>query len=195
MSYHCIGLRRRCATVAGSELVGPFMKVCIDDKLPVKGLSRRLLGFILLLGLFALGQQERAFAQAGSTGGTIGNQDKSISGGGEERREPQGSRAKPSGHHSGERQGLPQTIRLSESSIAGSYSITLRHTGGNAYEGTWNVGIVSRMTISMTNATMVIERHDVSNPTGPLYSPTYSGARAGNSASGSYLNGTWQASW
>jgi hypothetical protein len=154
------------------------------------------IGFVLLaLSHFAFGNVTAALAQAGSIGGTIGKQDKSISGGGEERREPQVSRTKPSGHHSEERQGLPQTIRLSESSIAGSYSITLRHTGGNAYEGTWNVGIVSRMTISMTNATMVIERHDVSNPHGPLYSATYSGARAGNSASGNYLNGTWQASW
>jgi hypothetical protein len=157
---------------------------------------RASIGFALLaLSLFAFANVTPALAQAGSTGGTIGKQDKSISGGGEERREPQGSRAKPSGHLSGERQGLPQTIRFSQSAFNGSYSITLRHTGGNAYEGTWNVGIVSRMTISMTNATMVIERHDVSNPNGPLYSETYSGTRAGNSASGSYLNGRWQASW
>jgi hypothetical protein len=46
----------------------------------VKRLSERLLGFALLLGLFAFGQQE-VFAQAGSTGGSIGKQDKSISGG------------------------------------------------------------------------------------------------------------------
>jgi hypothetical protein len=163
------------------------------------GVSMRqgaFIGFVLLaLSHFAFASVTAALAQAGSTGGTIGKQDKSISGGGEERREPQGSRAKPSGHRSGERQGLPQTIRLSESSIAGNYSITLRHTGSNAYEGRWNVGIVSRMTISMTNATMVIERHDVSNPSGPLYSATYTGVRAGNFASGRYLNGTWQASW
>jgi hypothetical protein len=150
---------------------------------------------LVALSHLAFANASSALAQAGSTGGTIGKQDKSISGGGEERREPQGSRAKPSGRLSGERQGLPQTIRFSQSAFNGSYSITLRHTGGNAYEGTWNVGIVSRMTISMTNATMVIERHDVSNPNGPLYSETYSGARAGNSASGSYLNGRWQASW
>jgi hypothetical protein len=141
-----------------------------------------------------------ASAQAGSTGGTIGKQDKSTSGGGQEQSEPQGRRAKPSGH-SEERQGLPQTVRLSESSIGGSYSITLHHTGGNAYEGTWNVGIVSRMTINMTNATMVVVRHDVSNPIGVLHSTTYSGTRAGNSASGSFVNhtvgvtGTWEATW
>jgi hypothetical protein len=56
------------------------MKVCIDDRLPVKRLSGRLLGFALLLGLFALGQQESAFAQAGSTGGAIGKTNKSQSG-------------------------------------------------------------------------------------------------------------------
>jgi hypothetical protein len=56
------------------------MKVCIDDRLPVKRLSGRLLGVALLLGLFAPSQQESAFAQAGSTSGTIGKQDKSISG-------------------------------------------------------------------------------------------------------------------
>jgi hypothetical protein len=49
--------------------------------LPVKRLFGRVLGFALLLGLFALCQPEGAFAQAGSTGGTIGKQDKSISGG------------------------------------------------------------------------------------------------------------------
>jgi hypothetical protein len=57
------------------------MNDCIDDGLPTKRLSGRLLGFVLLLGLFAIGPQESAFAQAGSTGGTIGKQDKSISGG------------------------------------------------------------------------------------------------------------------
>ncbi len=56
------------------------MKICVGDGLPVKRLRGRLLGFALLFGLFALGQHESAFAQAGSTGGTIGKQNKSISG-------------------------------------------------------------------------------------------------------------------
>lgn len=154
---------------------------------------------VLSIALAAAGASV-ALAQAGSTGGTIGKQDKSASGGGQEQSEPQGHRAKPSGH-SEERQGLPQTIRLSENSIGGSNSITLHHSGGSTYEGTWNVGIVSRMTINMTNATMVVVRHDVSNPLGSLYSSTYSGTRAGNSASGSFVNhtvgvtGTWEATW
>ena len=48
-------------------------------RLPVKGTIGRLVGSILLLGLFAANQ----FAQAGSTGGVIGKTDKSVSGGGE----------------------------------------------------------------------------------------------------------------
>jgi len=57
------------------------MEDSIDERLAVKCLGWRLAGFIMLLGLLALGQQESAFAQAGSTGGTIGKTDKSISGG------------------------------------------------------------------------------------------------------------------
>ena len=41
----------------------------------------RLLIFTAALGLFLAAQQQVAFAQAGSTGGVIGKQDKSISGG------------------------------------------------------------------------------------------------------------------
>lgn len=52
-----------------------------NDGLPVKGRIGRLLVFAALLGLFGLGQQDGAFAQAGSTGGSIGKTDKSISGG------------------------------------------------------------------------------------------------------------------
>jgi hypothetical protein len=55
------------------------MKDGRNDGLPVKRHSRRLPGFALLLGLFAFGQ-ENAFAQAGSTGGTIGKHDKEVSG-------------------------------------------------------------------------------------------------------------------
>jgi hypothetical protein len=70
------------------------MENCSNDQLPVKRLVRRLLGFALLLGFFALGQQESAFAQAGTTGGTIGKQEKSISGGDDA---PAPRRAEPAG--------------------------------------------------------------------------------------------------
>jgi hypothetical protein len=49
--------------------------------LPVKYGVGRLLGLAMLSGLFVTGQQQFAFAQAGSTGGVIGKQDKSVSGG------------------------------------------------------------------------------------------------------------------
>jgi hypothetical protein len=57
------------------------MDDCIDDRFPVKRFGGQLPGFVLLLGLFTLGLQERSLAQAGSTGGIIGKQDKSMSGG------------------------------------------------------------------------------------------------------------------
>jgi hypothetical protein len=56
------------------------MKDCRNEGLSMKVRVRLLPGFALLLGLFALGQQHDAFAQAGSTGGTIGKQNKETSG-------------------------------------------------------------------------------------------------------------------
>jgi hypothetical protein len=55
----------------------------------------RPLIFTVLLGLFVVGQREGAFAQVGSTGGTIGKQDKSISGDEETRSSSSGARKKP----------------------------------------------------------------------------------------------------
>jgi hypothetical protein len=95
------------------------MKDCSDDRLPMKCRVGRLIGLAALLGLFAVGQQSDAFAQAGSTGGTIGKHDKSISGGEEAigtdskptrkaKREPDGlGRTKPQDELSG----TPKTFR------------------------------------------------------------------------------------
>jgi hypothetical protein len=47
----------------------------------VKYSGGRLTGFALLLWLFVAAQSQVAFAQSGSTGGVIGKQDKSVSGG------------------------------------------------------------------------------------------------------------------
>ena len=155
----------------------------------------------LVLSHLAFANASSALAQAGSTGGTVGKQDKSISGG-EERTEPSGG-TRHSGHSTtqrlDERQALPQRIRL----IQGSYSATLRHLGGNAYQATWNgQGGVSRMTVTMTTVSMIIQRQDTSNP-GLLWSVTYSGTRTGNAASGTFTThspingaqGPWEASW
>jgi hypothetical protein len=57
------------------------MKYCRNHGLRVKRRVGRLLALTMLSGLCAFGQSEAAFAQAGSVGGTIGKQDKSISGG------------------------------------------------------------------------------------------------------------------
>jgi hypothetical protein len=135
-----------------------------------------------------------AFAQAGSTGGTVGKQDKSVSGGEEqtEIRRPNHSSAPAAS------QVLPGTIQFSEHGAVGHYSATLRHVGGNEYEATWNIAVTSRMTVRMTKDSMTVQRRDTSNPYG-LASGTYFGTRTGNSASGSFSiginHGTWDASW
>jgi hypothetical protein len=149
----------------------------------------------MLMSTVALAQ-----LQPGSTGGTIGKTDKSISGG-EERSEPSGGSRHP--EHSttqtpDEGQTLPQRIRL----IQGSYSATLRHLGGNAYQATWNDQGVSRMTVTITKVSVIIQRQDIRG-TEPLWSVTYSGTRTGNTASGTYnttspingAQGPWEASW
>ena len=138
--------------------------------------------------------------QPGSIGGTVGKADKSISGG-EQQSEPSGGARRPersTPQSPDERQILPQRIRL----IQGSYSATLRHLGGNAYQATWNDQGVSQMTVTMTAVSMTIQRQDISG-TGPLWSVTYSGARTGNTASGTFkttspingAQGPWEASW
>ncbi len=61
-----------------------------------------LVATALIAAAVSMPSMRAAFAQAGSTGGTIGNRDKSISGGGEERserpaaRKPAAQRASPS---------------------------------------------------------------------------------------------------
>ena len=158
------------------------------------------MGIVLLAVLAVTATSNTSFAQAGSTGGIIGKQDKSLSGG-EQPDEPSGGPRHP--EHSttqspDKRQTLPQRIRL----IQGSYSATLRHLGGNAYQATWNDQGVSRMTVTITKASMTIQRQDVSG-TGPLWSVTYSGTITGNTASGTFnttnpingAQGPWEASW
>ncbi len=147
---------------------------------------------VVLIPTLALAQ-----LQPGSAGGTIGKTDKSISGGEEQggpsQRPPRSASQSPNGG-----QTLPQLIRLN---AMGTYSITLRHVGGNVYQGTWNgYPITSRMTVSMTPTSMTLQRQDTSNAIGPLYSGTYSGTRSGNTASGNFVHtdgvqGAWQASW
>jgi hypothetical protein len=120
------------------------MKVCIDDRLPVKRLSGRLLGVALLLALFALGQQENAFAQAGSTGGTIGKQDKSISGGDEtdrpraaplEKRPAANTRETPS--------------RASKNSLIGRWQWHAQCTNGTTWEAAFVATAADKETVAL----------------------------------------------
>jgi hypothetical protein len=135
--------------------------------------------------------QGTAFAQAGSTGGTIGKTDKSESGG-EEKTEIK----RPAQR---EELSSPSVIRFSEHGLFGEYTATLRRVGGNEYAATWNVAVTPRMIVRMTKDAMTVQRSDTSNLSGILASVTYSGTRTGNTASGSFNGGinrgTWDASW
>ena len=151
---------------------------------------------MMLAAMASLLSPGGALAQAGSVGGTIGN-NHSVSGG-QAQSPPRPNRVPNAGTVA--RSALPSVIQLTEHSIGGTYSIALRHVGGNAYEGTWNVPIVSRMTVTMNGTSIRIERHDKSNANGRLWNSTYSGTKTANSASGTFTNdwnvsGTWEASW
>jgi hypothetical protein len=140
-------------------------------------------------------------AQAGSTGGMIGKQDKSVSGDKEpaERQGPNSDKPeRPTSRAVNSISALPSVIRLNEHSIA-NFSITLKKTGGNTYRGTWNHGYVSTFTVtSFTRDSLNMVRQD--DAAIGAVSGTYKGQRSGNSASGraAISNGfatTWDASW
>jgi hypothetical protein len=140
-----------------------------------------------------------AFSQAGSTGGTIGKTDKSISGG-----EDNSSRRKETSRRSenpnSERQELlPNTIRLNEHAFGINYFVTLQKVGGNLYEGTWNHGYATKFTVTgFTKDSLKMSRTD--NPALGAVTSAYTGQRIGNSANGhaTHSNGaqsSWDASW
>jgi hypothetical protein len=150
------------------------------------------------IGLSAAGVSG-VFAQAGSTGGTIGKEDKSLSGGEPERRAPREAPARMPREAS---PSSPAVISLREHNATwGEFSVTLRRTSGNAYEGTWNHGLVSQMTVQIGPSSMSINRHDIAG--GNLCRGHYSGTRSGSRASGDAViscniggtTSTWDASW
>lgn len=101
------------------------------------------IGFTLLaLSHLAFANVTAALAQAGSTGGTIGKQDKSISGG-EEADRPRAALhpMRPAARAPAESSSLPPTIHLHEHNPTyGDYSATLKRTNSNTYEAVWNRG-------------------------------------------------------
>jgi hypothetical protein len=162
--------------------------------------GRHLIWCIFIIGMFSTSGV--AQIQPGSTGGTIGKQDKSISGSEEqsERRGPASAKSKRRANGESNSAGaLPGSIRLIEHTTA-DYSITLTKTDGNTYNGTWSNGYGSTFTVTdFTKDSLNMVRQDGAATTG--VSGTYTGRRSGNSAKGratlshGYGVRTWDATW
>ena len=146
-----------------------------------------------------LDKQTVRVAQAGSTGGSIGKTDKSISGGGGQQSSPRAGSRRSDDRDSSKMESFPKTIQLNDHAHGLSYSITLRNVGGNNYQGTWSHGYVTRFTITtFTKDSMKMERND--NPAFGSVSGSYTGSRNGHRAEGqaTISNGAtsnWEASW
>jgi hypothetical protein len=142
--------------------------------------------------------QPLLMAQSGSTGGTIGKMDKSISGG-EDQPSPRARTSRPVERETAREESLPKSIQISERALGGHWTITLHNVGGNNYNGTWSHGYVTRFTMTSFNKTSVkMERID--NPVFGAVTGSYSGSRNGNHAAGeaAISNGVtsnWDASW
>jgi hypothetical protein len=161
----------------------------------------RLIAITFISGLLAsFAASTPTFAQAGSTGGTIGKQDKSISGGEEAPNAlPNPRAAKPAPASSS-----PSIIHLKERNETGEYTATLKRIDANTYEAVYNQGTMSRMTVTIGQDAMTIERRDT---TGGIFycHGHYTGTRvpgtsraSGESAVVCGVVGatsTWDASW
>lgn len=162
-------------------------------------MRRTSIGIALLaLSHFAFANVSSALAQAGSTGGTIGKQDKSISGGEEQRSShPHAGDSQPASRE--KRESPPKIIQLNEHFLGQTWSVTLRNVGGNSYQGTWSHGYVTKFAVTaLTNTSIKMQRTD--NPTFGAVTGSYTGSRTGNSATGEATesNGAttkWDASW
>lgn len=160
-----------------------------------------LASLVLMLSI----QLVPAFAQPGSTGGTLGKTDQSLSGGGPTESPDKGKSLKRSApdKQSGDRSvadGLPRTMHVVERGAGQEFRIQFRRTGAKTYEGTWNHGVTSRMTVTaFTKDQVVMQRTDIAGF--GLVTGHYSGKRVGNRVT----NGTaqlshgfassWEASW
>ena len=145
--------------------------------------------------VLAQGQGIR-LAEGGSTGGSVGKRDKTLSG------EEQSSPAPDAGAARSTRpkgnEGLPNVIQLNEHWHGMSWSVALHRAGGGNYEGTWSHGYVTKFSVSFAGNFVRMQRTD--QPAVGACTGTYTGTRTGNRASGeaSISNGghsTWDASW
>jgi hypothetical protein len=144
-----------------------------------------------------LNEKRTSVAQAGSTGGSIGKQDKSISGGGEQ------PSVRDAGAHRPKQQNAedprPKAIQLNDHALGRTYSITLNNAGGNVYRGTWSHGYVTSFTVTnFTKDSIKLHRQDDSAFLAT--SGTYTGSRNGNHATGQAtcsngVSSNWDASW
>ena len=165
------------------------------------------LAALLTCAVLLCGRAPASFAQ-GSTGGTLGKTDQSLSGGGPAASPDKGNSAKRStpGKESGDKaaaEGLPRTINIIDRASIAEFNIQLRRTSANTYEGTWSHGVTTRMTVTaFTKDHVVIQRSDTSGYAG--FAPVtghYSGKRIGNrvpNGTAKISNGwvsSWEASW
>jgi len=160
-------------------------------------IGHRLTWCVFILGVFSTSAV--AQIQSGSTGGSIGKQDKSISGSEEGRSPTPGKSKGRADEESKAIDALPGSIRLIEHSTV-DYSITLTKTGGKTYDGTWNNGYGATFTVTgFTKDSLNMVRQDGVAIIG--VSATYTGRRSGNSAKGratlshGYGVRTWEATW
>jgi hypothetical protein len=175
----------------------------LDHRLPHLVAAVTLMTALLCLHANAqdhLDHQTLHLAQAGSTGGTIGKMDKSISGGEDQPSSlPRARSGRPADREASREDSLPKTIQISERALGGHWTITLHNVGGNNYHGTWSHGYVTSFTMtSFTKTSVKMERTD--KPAIGAVTSNYSGSRNGNHAAGeaSHSNGftsNWDASW
>jgi hypothetical protein len=151
--------------------------------------------FTAMLSLPAVAQ-----LQPGSTGGSIGKTDKSISGGEEQGpSHPRAGLTQPANGETRKEERLPKIIQLNEYAFGRTYSVTLRNVGGRSYQGTWNHGYVTKFAVTtFTETSIKMQRTD--NPKFGAVSGSYAGSRTGNRAAGeatisNVLTSKWEASW
>ena len=119
---------------------GFSLKIGGKGGLPVKGVVGRLIGMAILSGLFVAAQQQVAIAQAGSTGGVIGKQDKSVSGG-EDAAEP---RSQTKSRSKGKRPVDTGTSDQSSVSVAGAWRWSADCNSGGRWQGQFDLTETSR---------------------------------------------------
>jgi hypothetical protein len=122
--------------------------------------------------------QMPAHSQAGSTGGSIGDTEKSVSGVRKARPERNERVLKPAGDSSPKSEALPNSIRITDR-YGLTYTITLQKTGERTYQGTWSHGYATTFTVTEFTA-HALNMHREDKPTFGSVTGTYTGVQSGN---------------